>query len=278
MEKLYISDLDGTLLDGDSRLSDKSTEILRDLLDQGIDFVIATARGYASTHDRIKHLPYHGELILYNGACIMSAEGELLWLNAMSSDLLDALGHTLRGYEKSLVFSLMRENNVLMVSEELSPDIQRFIDLRKRISNQTIQRFSDVKPLAYEKVMTVTLIADEKTACEAQDCLKGHEIIKALNVHLMPYPELEGLFTLTMQPSTSDKGVGIDQLLRMRKKQPDQILVFGDQLNDLPMFKKAHVRLAVANAHDQLKAVSDQVIGPNSSSSVALYMKEDYLK
>ena len=58
--------------------------------------------------------------------------------------------------------------------------------------------------------------------------------------------------------------------------------VYGDNLNDLPMFEVADEAVAVANAMPEVIARADRVIGPNSASSVARDMlrqveKSEYL-
>lgn len=45
MKTLYISDLDGTLLQNDSKISAKSCEIINNLINRGVSFSYATARG-----------------------------------------------------------------------------------------------------------------------------------------------------------------------------------------------------------------------------------------
>ena len=52
--------------------------------------------------------------------------------------------------------------------------------------------------------------------------------------------------------------------------------MFGDNLNDLPMFEIADVAVAVENAFDEAKAKADIIIGPNTEDSVAKFIREDF--
>lgn len=56
----------------------------------------------------------------------------------------------------------------------------------------------------------------------------------------------------------------------------DRVVVFGDNLNDLPMFEIADVAVAVDNAFDEAKAKADIIIGPNAEDSVAKFIREDF--
>ena len=70
MKKLYISDLDGTLLSPDATLTKRSVSILNDLINQGLLFTVATARSIASVKYILKDLKLTLPLILMNGVCI----------------------------------------------------------------------------------------------------------------------------------------------------------------------------------------------------------------
>ena len=65
---LYISDMDGTLLNPDGIVSRKSTEILTELLEQGLHFTVATARTPLSALHLLAELPILDPMILMNGA------------------------------------------------------------------------------------------------------------------------------------------------------------------------------------------------------------------
>ena len=56
----------------------------------------------------------------------------------------------------------------------------------------------------------------------------------------------------------------------------DKIVVFGDNLNDLSMFKVADVKIAVENAKEELKKFADLVIGSNDNDGVAKWLKNSY--
>ena len=54
----------------------------------------------------------------------------------------------------------------------------------------------------------------------------------------------------------------------------DRVVVYGDNLNDLPMFAVADEAVAVANARPQVLAAADRIIGRNTDDSVAKDMME----
>ena len=55
----------------------------------------------------------------------------------------------------------------------------------------------------------------------------------------------------------------------------DEIVAFGDNLNDLPMFEQADIKIAVGNARDEVKAAADIVIGTNDNDGVAQWLCDE---
>ena len=52
----------------------------------------------------------------------------------------------------------------------------------------------------------------------------------------------------------------------------DEVVAFGDNLNDLPMFSEADIKVAVGNARDEVKAAADYIIGTNDEDGVAEWL------
>jgi hydroxymethylpyrimidine pyrophosphatase-like HAD family hydrolase len=55
-----------------------------------------------------------------------------------------------------------------------------------------------------------------------------------------------------------------------------EIVAFGDQANDIAMVRAAHRGIAVANAIAEVRAVADEIIGPNSDDSVPRHIQADW--
>ena len=74
----------------------------------------------------------------------------------------------------------------------------------------------------------------------------------------------------------SDKASKANGLRRLRRDFGyDEIICFGDNLNDLSMFAEADVRIAVGNARPEVKAAADAVIGSNDNDGVAEWLMKN---
>lgn len=57
-----------------------------------------------------------------------------------------------------------------------------------------------------------------------------------------------------------------------------RIVVFGDNLNDIPMMRIADHSVAMSNAVNEVKEFADEVIGSNENDSVARWIAKDYMQ
>jgi Cof subfamily protein (haloacid dehalogenase superfamily) len=266
---LYVTDLDGTFLDNSHRVSEESAQTLNALLQRGLDFVVATARNYASTRELLQSIQYNNPLILANGALITDFDGNVLWHAAMDAALVRDLFNALKSFEGDLVWSSIKDNNHLIISEKSGEGVRRFEAFRRDRGYHQFVYGNTLESLLSEWIITLTLIADFKTAQAAEQAILTCELKDIVYAHIMPYPELEGLYTLTVQPQSTHKGAGVRALLERRHSTPDRIIAFGDQLNDLKLFEVADRGYAVSNGHETLKEIAYRVIGSCDTSSVA---------
>ena len=70
MKTLYISDLDGTLLNNNAEITDNSKKLLNEFLSSGNYFSVATARTAATVVDMFKGTGLCTPIALMNGVCV----------------------------------------------------------------------------------------------------------------------------------------------------------------------------------------------------------------
>lgn len=86
MKTLYVSDLDGTLLNHSDQISDYSLKILNHLIENGLSFTYATARSLSSASKVTKGLNLKLPVIVYNGGMIReAATGQLITMERFTA-------------------------------------------------------------------------------------------------------------------------------------------------------------------------------------------------
>ena len=263
--KLFVADMDGTLLDDDKRLSEKNIKTIKRLNDHGIKFAVATGRHDSMIKSYLKHLDLQVPVISCNGALVREPFGDQVFLS-------EALP------EKASL-------QVINICKERKVDFH--IYGHHRIFGE---RFSN-KMLYYQE-LNETLPSDERTKLvTVPDCrqifVNGSEplykfIIISEGNNNQPaiidhISEIEGLTACQSMPTFCDvmKG-GISKAYALRKLSEslginrEEIVAIGDQLNDLELIEYAGLGIAVANAEDELKEKADAVTtSTNNDDAVA---------
>ena len=86
MVRIVFCDIDGTILDSDHRLSERTIMAVRALEKNGVPFVLVSARGPACIEPVRAEGGFSGPVISYSGALVQDDEGRILFENSMTGD------------------------------------------------------------------------------------------------------------------------------------------------------------------------------------------------
>lgn len=275
MNTLYISDLDGTLLQPNVTLSRKTIDTLNQCIRQGMLFSVATARSIASVKPILKEVNITVPVILMNGVCIYDlTRNEYIKIETLSqhsiTELLKVIGeHKLKGFAYTI------KNGVMSTYyEELStPALRNFYQERVDLYQKRFTQVDDFGQLSEEPLIYFSLL-------DHYDKLEHiYKIIKTLpDLNCVFYKDnySPDLWYLETYHKTASKYHGV-QFLRSYLKL-DQIVCFGDNHNDLPLFEASDYCIAVGNAVPDLKAKANQIIGYHYEDGVALWLENHMLR
>lgn len=273
MKTLYVCDLDGTLLDDTASLPSGTTEILQRLLAQGLPFTIATGRTPVSVHGILASLPLHLPAIYMNGALLHCPQTKMVLdsvpLAPKAKQRLFALereigvkGFHIGNLENDLLFTL-GENNALWE--------WFFVENKAVVSIENGLSAADFAASGAGLLYAIYI---------AETPVKLHSLYRCLAVdprfHVDFYQDVyhDNLWCLEAYSAEADKG----QSLRLLKAHTGakRIVVFGDNLNDLPLFEAADEAYAVANARSEVKAAASGIIGSHLADSVATFLQQNW--
>jgi HAD superfamily hydrolase (TIGR01484 family) len=106
--KLYVSDLDGTLLRNNATLSEFSKRTLRDLIKQGVHFTVASARSLVSIRNFLDGVPLHLPVIAFNGAFISDLEtGKHRIINHLNQSIVPELYELVKEHKCGTLFLVL---------------------------------------------------------------------------------------------------------------------------------------------------------------------------
>lgn len=268
---LYISDLDGTLLNEKSLLSANTAQTLNKLIEEGAMFTIATARTPATVVKLMSDVKLNLPVILMTGALVYDiATNRYLSISSfpqeISAQIIDTIGNT---DLSPMIYYI--DQSLLHVAYRTTTDSrqQEFISCRK---GTPYKKYVEVERTITPPQKTVLIFfmgAYDKLQeiYNRISCIAGHR--SYLYCDSMQ-PE-QGY--LEIYPAGTSKAAAITQLARQIEAQ--EIVAFGDNLNDLPMFEIAHRSYAPENAIEEVKKQATQIIASNSQDGVVRFMEAD---
>jgi len=272
---LYVSDLDGTLLDGSGRLSPRSRAIIAPLLADGLQFSVATARSVVSLQSLLAGLPLRLPVVEFNGAFLSDLETGRHWVvHSLPPGLPDDLHELiLESGHAPFVSTFDGKRDRLYYDRLVNAGMEWYRDNRTGHSDPRLAKVASTKETLKDQVVCLTVIGRRAPLDELKDRILLHAGPQ-VELILMPNFYSEGWDWLTIHDYRATKDQGIRALRDYCGLSDTKLVVFGDQANDIKMLQTADFGIAVANATTELKEISHTVIGANVDDSVALYLQE----
>jgi hydroxymethylpyrimidine pyrophosphatase-like HAD family hydrolase len=170
---LYVSDLDGTLLDRNGKLSEFSRAGLTSLLEQGLLFTVASARHVSSIRSILGDLPLQLPVISGNGAYIgnMGSDRHEL-VHAMEPALAQSLFALIRSLNLMPFFST--HNGIidqLYYQTALNEGQQRFVEERLRNADPRLRHTTRLQDQLHDPVVTFVIIEREAPLLGLMTCI-----------------------------------------------------------------------------------------------------------
>ncbi len=265
---LYVSDLDGTLLNNAGRLSPRAADMINCMTDGGTLFSYCTARSLATAGKITERVHFTAPVALMNGVFIY-----------------DPLTDT---YPVRNIFGSRRAELIkqAVIEGGETPMIFAMIDGRERVSY--------LKDSGNLKAFLTTKRGDKRMrpVTDYKDMFDG-EMFYAAFINPKNKPALDKIFTPengfsysyytdTYNPSdqwyevfSSDAGKANSVLKLKELTGAGELVIFGDNANDIPMFRVADRCYAVGNAIPELKELADGIIGTNEENGVPEFIQNE---
>jgi len=270
---LYISDLDGTLLNSEGKLSDYTVEKINEMIDKGLDFTIATARGFDSVKSILEPLNSKYPVILNNGLFIYDLKkSEVIKEYSIDISVANNLLEDLSSYGiYPMVSTKAKEVYKVYYSGIQNHGEKEFIKFHGQSSALKFIEVESVD-LKNEKVLSMFSIGTKEELQEVTDYL-SHKYNLEINLFYDIYSKY---YWLEINPLNASKG---DAALYLKEEYGfKQLITFGDNLNDVSMFKISDESYAMASGNSVVKPEATAVIGTNDEHSVAKYIRNRRMK
>ena len=270
--ELFVTDLDGTLLNSNKEVSIKSTEILNKLIDNGVNFTVATARTPATVVDLLQDVNIKLPAVLMNGVLLYDIKEEkYINIKEIEKDTVDKVFDVLNKFDKNAMVYGIRNNHLWVYHKEFEYSWEyNFYKERADRKQKTFLKVENYQECINESKIINFIVFDK------YEKIKGiyEELKKIDEISVEYYEDIyeKGCYFLEAYSAEASKANGIKLLSDYIEH--DKLICFGDNLNDIPMFELADECYATANAVERVKEISTDVIGSCDEDGVALFMEK----
>lgn len=253
--RLFISDVDGTLVPQDKQLTPGVAGAMKRLRASGVTLSLISARPLSGILALVKALEITGPIGAFNGGTVAMADGSIVSASHVAPDVAR---RALRKFDQPWV-----QPWVFSSGKWYAKSIEgRHVPSERITAAQEPTIVKDFDDLlgAVDKIVAVS---DEEPQLAALEI----ETAKALDGDATV--ARSQTYYLDVTAPEANKGVGVRAIARAHGVPLSQTAVIGDGSNDVYMFKVAGLSFAVDNASDKVKAAATHVVKPNTQDGVA---------
>ncbi len=263
---LFLSDLDGTLIDSSLTIPPESAAGIQAAIRRGDGFAVATARTPATVGEILA--PVSGALpaIVMNGAGIFDfAQNEYLCLHTLSPAKAEAVRNILEKMQMGGFLYTVSGSQLVVYYDRLDNVSKRmFFEARQNKPYKVFRQGS--APQDALRVFYCIIDSEAHTARLAEELrtVPGLTVSHYRDVH---DPDC---WYVEVYDEAASKAAGVEFLRKYTGCE--QVICFGDNLNDLPLLQAADCGYAVANAVPELKAAADCVLQETDLAAVGRFI------
>ncbi len=256
--KLIALDLDGTILNSESRLTERTKSALQRAMGQGLHVLIATGRMYSSALAVIREIGTSSPCVFYNGAVIIDpVTDEVFYEKGLGRDLT---AEVVDFYRRQGWYIQIYSDDMLYVLDNEDPRCKFYESIAKIDAVPLGEGFWNFRVnaikllgIAHEEEIFKKMLGDTKNHF-------GKRLYTTTSW---------GSFVEMVHPDVN-KALGLEMAAKRLGITRKEILAIGDASNDKEMISWAGLGVAMGNAPDEVKAEADEIAPDNDHDGAAV--------
>lgn len=266
--KVIAMDLDGTALNHQKKLTERTRAAIQNAAKSGIQIVVATGRTFSSLAPEVLAMPEIACAITSNGAVVNRIpDGAVLLHNYPNPETVSEIAGMIQGekidtevctggqayigqsyYDRVLEGKTNRDVQYVKTTRHPVPDIYQFL-LEHRVAIENIN-------------------LNFKTLEEKQQWQQRFQKLPGVT------PTSSFLFNVELGGATTSKAHALQALLDEWQMTSQQVMAFGDSENDLGMIQLAGIGVAMANGMEEVRQAADILAESNEEDGVAKIIEQ----
>ena len=266
---MYISDLDGTLLKRDKTISKYSIQVINNYIESGGLFTIATARSITTAKKIIKEINFNIPVILLNGVFIYDIkEGRYIVKHLLANFQVIELIKICNNFKIEPWIFVQDKNGIEKIFYRRLDNCGKREFYKEKLKNndKRFRKVDEFPDLIGQDANHFTIIDTYENLKEAADFIKD----LGYGVHFYEDVYLNGFYLLEITNKIATKRNAVEWI--KREYNSEQLVCFGDNINDISMFEVADYSVCVSNGRQELKKIASVVVGSNDEDAVAKFI------
>lgn len=257
--KIVFSDIDGTFLTNDHKVTQKTIQAVKSLISQNIQFGLVSARMPEAIYPIINKINVKIPIISYSGALVLNEDQEVLCNMTIDSDSTTNILNEISNCWHDVTI------NYYAGHQWFIKNIDKRVENEMNITEATA-KVADFNSLINQNIMPNKILV----MCEPETCkiMENQLSEKIQNINVVRSSDI----LLEIMDKSVSKAVGIDILLKHYGFNIENSLAFGDNYNDIEMLKFAGRGIAMGNAPMAVKNIADNVTSSNEDDGIYKYL------
>ena len=261
-------DIDVTLLNSKHKITPKTKEAIKKIYkEKNIPVILISARMPDAIFFLQKELEIKAPIVCYSGALVLDSNYNIISNVYINCNFVKEVLTNIEGLD---IHKSLYSNNKWFISKE---------DKWSRLESKIIERspsiinFEElfkVKYISESGFNKILLIGDEVEA------KKTYELLKKMNTHMVNIHMSKPTYIEIMSKNIS-KTKALKELLNIYNIDKSEVLAIGDNYNDMDMLEFAGMGIAMGNAPDEVKRISNDVTLSNDEDGVAEAIYKHFL-
>lgn len=270
--ELIAFDMDGTLLNSNKKISEKSVLAIKKAIKQGKTVILNTGRCPAELNEYFEVLDEIQYLNCVSGALVYDRKRDKkIYTKTLDIKTIQKI-LDIASYEDDMVHLLTRESIIQKdnIDKMDTYHMSVYQDMYKRVTikwNDLCKQYNE-SPFPVEKLNIYHASSDARNNTKQRILESGLEVEMAIAEKT----------SLEISAKGIDKGIGLEQLCEFLDIPLSKTIVVGDADNDKGAMKKAGLSIAMANANDDIKSLADVIVSDNDNDGCVEAIEEYLLK
>ncbi|APQ72915.1 HAD family phosphatase [Clostridium botulinum] len=252
--ELIALDMDGTLLNDEKKITEKTLSYIKEAKEKGIKVVISSGRVPGGLKFYEKTIAKEEPMICANGALILNDKKETIYNEGINKNTLLNIIDVLRKY-KDTYYHFYHDN--IMCTEKFDYSTKKFYEFNKNIERKyriEIRIITDSKEYIKHRSSEIT-----KIVVVDNDLKYLNRIQKEIEDNLRVSVTKSHISNIEICNFGISKGIALEKLVNYYSIPIEKCIAVGNDENDISMIKKAGLGVFMKNTREELKKYADYI-------------------